>query len=302
MNSLVIGGSLLAAFLGGGFALLAPCCITFLLPAYFASAFRQRTALLRVTFVFAAGIALVLVPIALGLAALSQLFSRFHRELGIVGGAFLVVLGILAWSGRGLRLPMPGTPSLKRQDALSIIGLGMYSGVASSCCTPVLAGVLALTVLSPSLVHSVALSLAYVAGMVFPMLVLAYFWDERGWANSRLLQGKRVRLRVGRWTLVAHSTNLATGAIFIVMGVVVGAFGLSGGSIYAPQWQVELGTFLNRIIQMALARLNPTAQALAGAAALLLVGLLAVKAFGRVRQGREMPARGTSSAPEASER
>lgn len=302
MSSFVFGSSVLAAFLGGGLALLAPCCITFLLPAYFASAFRQRGALLKMTFVFAAGIAVVLVPIALGVAALSQLFSRFHREIGIVGGMFLVILGILALSGKGLMLPMLRAPDLRRQDALSVMGLGVFSGVASSCCTPVLVGVLALSALSPSLLHGVAVSLAYVAGMVFPMLLLAYLWDERGWANSGLLRGKRLRMRLGGRTLVVHSTNLATAAIFIVMGAMVFAFGVMGGSIYAPRWQTDLGSFLSRTIQMLLTRLTPAAETVVGGTVLLMVILLATKAFRRVRHRRRVAAETTPLVPDPLER
>lgn len=301
MSSVVFGGSLLAAFLGGGLALLAPCCITFLLPAYFASAFRQRGALLKMTFVFAAGIAVIIVPIALGLAALSQLFSRFHSEISIVGGAFLVVLGILVLSGRSMMLPMPRMPNLQRQDTLAVMSLGVFSGVASSCCTPVLAGVLTLTVLSPSLLHGAALSLAYVAGMVFPMLLLAYFWDERQWANSRLLQGRRITIRLGGWQATVHSTNLAAGVIFVVMGAVVFVFGLMGGSIYAPAWQAELGARLSQAIQALLGRLPPAAQTAAGAAALLVVAALATRAFRQGRRRRQPAATTVPSTPNSLE-
>lgn len=281
MSSLVVGGSLLASFLAGGLALLAPCCITFLLPAYFAAAFRQPAALVKMTFLFAVGIAVVLVPIALGVAALAQLFSRFHREINIIGGTVLMAVGVLALSGKGLMVPMGRGPDLKRQDATSVISLGVFSGVASSCCTPVLAGVLALSALSPSLFYGVAVSLAYVAGMVFPMLVLAYFGEERGWTNSQLLRGRRIRLRVGRYDVSVHSTNLAAGVIFLVMGLIVFVFGLLGGNIYAPQWQTQLGATIDRLIRDLLQRLPPAAEAVIGGALLLLVVLLLVKALRR---------------------
>ncbi|MGH2452431.1 MAG: cytochrome c biogenesis CcdA family protein [bacterium] len=291
MTSLLFGGSVLAAFLAGGLALLAPCCITFLLPAYFASAFRERRSLLMMTFVFASGIALVLVPIALGLAALSQVFSRFHRELSMAGGAFLMLVGILALSGKGMTPAVMRAPDLKRRDPLAVMGLGVFSGVASSCCTPVLAGVLALTALSASLVHAVTVSLAYVAGMVFPMLALAYFWDERQWADSPLLRGKRIRIRLPGGPVTVHSTNLTAGALFTIMGAVVFLFGLLGGSVYAPRWQTELGSRLGETVRDLLARLTAAEQGAAGAVFLLIVFALAVKAFRSSKAGRKVSRR-----------
>lgn len=274
MSTFLFGSSLLAAFLGGGLALFAPCCITFLLPAYFASTFRQRRNLLAMTLVFAAGIALVLVPIALGLAALGRLLSQFHRELNIVGGVFLVILGLLALLGRGLMPSMRRGPDLRRQDALSVMGLGVYSGVASSCCTPVLGGVLTLSALSPTLLHGVAVGLAYVVGMVFPLLVVAYFYDERQWDRRPWLRGRRIGVRLGTWTLTVHSTNLISGLILMTMGVALFTFGITGGGIYAPQWQADLGARLSAAVTELLARLSPRAEAVLGAALMLIAVLL----------------------------
>ena len=40
----LLGTALFASFLGGVVALLAPCCVSVMLPAYFASTFRRRSA------------------------------------------------------------------------------------------------------------------------------------------------------------------------------------------------------------------------------------------------------------------
>src|SRR5450756_2653188 len=63
-TELLTTGSILAAFFAGGVALFAPCCIVFLAPSYLAGAVKNsRWRLLPLTFVFAAGLGLVLVPI-----------------------------------------------------------------------------------------------------------------------------------------------------------------------------------------------------------------------------------------------
>ena len=57
-TDLLSAGTILAAFLAGGVALFAPCCIVFLAPSYLAAAVKNRRwRLLPLTFVFAAGLA-----------------------------------------------------------------------------------------------------------------------------------------------------------------------------------------------------------------------------------------------------
>lgn len=78
MGDLLTTGSILAAFFAGGVALFAPCCIVFLAPSYMAVAVKNRRwRLLPLTFLFAAGLALVLVPITLGMS----LVASGDREL-----------------------------------------------------------------------------------------------------------------------------------------------------------------------------------------------------------------------------
>src|SRR3989441_13078233 len=107
-SSIFFGGSVLAAVTAGMIALFAPCCISVILPAYFASAFQNRRMLVAMTFLFAAGIATVILPIAVGAAALQRLFTTQHTL--IYTGAGILMLGLAAYVlfGGRLHLPMPG--------------------------------------------------------------------------------------------------------------------------------------------------------------------------------------------------
>ena len=73
MNDILFGTTLVASFLGGVVALLAPCCVSVMLPAYLATGFRTRSAVLVATLVFGAGVATVILPIGLGATVLSRL-------------------------------------------------------------------------------------------------------------------------------------------------------------------------------------------------------------------------------------
>ena len=99
-------GGVLAAFLAGGVALFAPCCIVFLAPSYLAAAAKNRRwRLLPLTFVFAAGLAVVLVPITLGVSLISGAIAKYHQPLYWAGGLLMIGLGVLALSGRMWSMP-----------------------------------------------------------------------------------------------------------------------------------------------------------------------------------------------------
>jgi len=163
VGGLLAGGSILAAFFGGMVALFSPCCIVFLLPSYLAVAVKNRRwRILPITLFFALGVAAVLLPITLGVSLLSATLARFHTPLYAAGGVLLLALAALALSGRSWSLPgFIHAPELGRTDSAGSFALGLFSGVASSCCAPVLAGIMTLSALSRSLAGAATLGLAY---------------------------------------------------------------------------------------------------------------------------------------------
>ena len=121
----------------------------------------------------------------------------------------MILLALLSFSGKKFNPPFKNAPLLKKHDVFSVFGLGLFSGLASSCCAPVLAGVLTLTALSSGLFQALILSLVYVFGMVFPLFILAYFWDSFNFAESKLVKG------LGRYT------NVTTGIVFFIIGIYI---------------------------------------------------------------------------------
>lgn len=213
--------SIIASFLGGMLALFAPCCITFMLPAYFAYTFKQKKAILLMTFVFFLGVATILVPIGLGISFLSQLFKGYHTQVFYLGGILMLFLAFLSFSGKKFNPPLKSAPLLKRHGIISVFGLGLFSGLASSCCAPVLAGVLTLTALSAGTFQALILSLVYVFGMVFPLFILAYFWESFNWSESRLVRGITFRFKLAEHLFIIHSTNIITGVVFLLIGIYI---------------------------------------------------------------------------------
>ena len=252
---IIFSASIIAAFLAGMVALFAPCCITVLLPAYLASAFREKKNILKMTFIFFAGISIILVPIGLGAASLAQIFRSFHKEMYIFGGLLMIALAVLAVMGKGFALiPMPKRmmPKIDAAHPKSIFLLGMFSGAAPSCCAPVLAGAVTLAVISATFWKALIVTFAYVFGMTFPLFITAYLYDRFKLESSRFVKGKLLEIKFGAKTFFVHSTNIFAGAVFLVMGAVLLALAFSGNAFFAPSFQVEFGKALNTWSQSAL--------------------------------------------------
>ena len=240
--------SILAAFLSGAVAFFAPCCITFLLPAYFSFALKEKKQILKMTLIFMLGLATILIPIGLGLAGLGQLATQFHKEIFIAGGLFMLVLGILTLSGRTLSMPFkPKAPSMEKMDTIAIYQLGLFSGFASSCCLPVLAGVLTLSLISASFIQAFFLGWAYVLGMVIPLVALALLWEKLNLAENPLIKGKMFNLRLFGKSIELHSTSLLSGAILVIIGAFTLAVAFTNNISAATTEQIGFAFWLQSL-------------------------------------------------------
>src|SRR2546428_5910671 len=156
------GVAVLAALTAGSVALFAPCCISVVLLSYFASSFQNRRLLVAMTFLFAAGIATVILPIAMGASVLQRLLTAQHTAIYVTGGLIVLALAIYVLLGGQIHLPMPGRRAGGKTGVLSVYSLAIFSGMASSCCAPVLAGVIALSSVVSSFLLAPGLGSGYV--------------------------------------------------------------------------------------------------------------------------------------------
>jgi cytochrome c biogenesis protein CcdA len=273
---LLATGSILAAFFAGMVALFAPCCIVFLAPSYLAAAVKNnRWRLLPLTFVFAAGLALVLVPITLGVSLLAGAIAKYHVPLYWAGGLLMIGLGFLALSGRMWSMPSAlRAPDTTRGDSATFFSLGVFSGIASSCCAPVLAGVMTLSALSGSPFGGLVLGLAFVFGMVIPLLLMALLWDAAGLDKRRWGRAKPLRFTVAGHNLHTNSINLLVCLAFVIMGIWVITLAGSPTMTGSGTWfQQAAGDWVTRVAQGILAWLAPVPDAILGVGLLALAGV-----------------------------
>jgi cytochrome c-type biogenesis protein len=293
MSDLLITSTVLASFVGGMLALLAPCCISVMLPAYFASTFSRRTQIVAMTMVFTAGVGTVILPIALGASALSSLLLGQHAWIFGVGGALMALAGFAMVAGWKFSLPMPGGGASGGGGVRGVYGLGVFAGAASACCAPVLLGVAALSGAAASFPVALAVGVAYVFGMVAPLVLIALLWDRRDWSASRL-QARTIAVPFGSTRRAVPLGNVLSGGLLVLMGALTSLLAVSGNAMDTADWQVRAGAWLQHVAAVVLDALSW----LPGwVGALLVFGALALIVTVAVRQSSSSGRTGAAARP-----
>lgn len=281
MNTLLFSTTVMAAFVGGVLALVAPCCISVMLPAYFASTFRRRTQIIAMTLVFAIGVGTVILPIALGATAISRLLLGHHIWVFGIGGLLMIAAGIAMLAGKTFSLPMIGGKGATDGSLRSVYGLGVFSGGASACCAPVLVGVAALAGASASFPVALTIGVAYVFGMVAPLALIAVVWDRRDWGSTGLLSNRQVRLGLGRARNTVPLTVAISGLLMVFMGVLTAALALTGRGMATGHWQVQMAASFQHVASVVL---DALAWVPGWAGTLLVLGALTALVVAGLRQ------------------
>lgn len=224
--------SLIAAFVAGTVALFAPCCISYLLPAYFGNIFKEKKRILLMTLIYSFGIFVVMLPVVLGAKLLTSLFFRLHDQTYIIGGAFMLLLAIV--SLLGIKLPMPSFAMKQKKngnDVISTFTLGVISGITSSCCAPVLVGVITLSTLSPTILQSLGVGASYVLGMVTPLYLASLFIERRNILEKPFMRKKVTVHNIGKKAYPIFVTNIIAAVVFFVTGgltIILSSTGMLG--------------------------------------------------------------------------
>ena len=201
------------------------------------------------TFVYFLGLLVVFMPIGLGASAVTQIFSQYHNIIFSLGSFFLIFLGITLLSGIQFSFPALVHPQFKNSGLFSVFGLGVFSGIATTCCAPVLAGVLTLAALPASFLLGGAYTLAYVLGMVIPLFILSALLDKGKFTQnfftfrktvSYSLFGKKIRLTI---------SNLFSGLMFLILGIFIFYLALTNNLTTHASYQISINVYLTRLIQ-----------------------------------------------------
>lgn len=221
--------SLVAAFIAGMVALSAPCCISYLLPAYLGNVFKERSRVLFMTLIYSLGIFIVMMPVVLGAKFLASFFFETHNQTYYLGGVFLILVGICSFFG--IKLPMPHfsyETKAGKTDVLSTFILGIFSGITSACCAPVLIGVVTLSSLTPSLLQSLGVGAFYVAGMVAPLYIASLFIHKKNILARPIFHKHLTTITILQKKFPIFVSNCVAAAVFMTTGILMVVLTLTG--------------------------------------------------------------------------
>ena len=245
--NLLFSASFIASFLAGMAALFAPCCITVLLPTYFASIFKQKTTVYLMTFVYFLGLLAVFLPIGFGAAFITQLISQYHDTIYLVGSVFLIFLGLALVTGRQMSMMSPVHPTLKNSGLGSVFVLGVFSGIATTCCAPVLAGVIALSAMPGSFILGGIYTLAYVLGMVTPLFIMAAFLDKVDFTKKLMVLRKPISYSFLGEKIMVTFSNLFSGLMFLGLGLLILYLDLTHQLAMGGSYQLGLNLYIAQL-------------------------------------------------------
>lgn len=239
--------NIFVAFTAGLFSFLSPCVLP-LIPSYLSfvsgvsleemrapqieSRVRWRVALNSLAFIL--GFSLVFVSLGVSASFLGSLFLGYRSFIRVLGGIFIVLVGIylmgffkLSFLDRYLQFHLRDKPA----GYLGSVLVGVTFAVAwTPCVGPILGAILALAGTTAQIERGILLLATYAAGLALPFFLSAVA------VNSFFQFSQRFR----RYVQVVHVTG---GLLLVVVGILLITDYMTLLNIYAirltPQWLIK---------------------------------------------------------------
>ncbi len=222
-----LGASMLAlipaAFLSGVLSFLSPCSLP-ILPAYFAYSFQSsKKNIVLMTLAFFAGLATTMTILGASATTLGRLLVRNISGLEIVGGAVIVLFGILSIMGKG-----PAGIQFQDSPARTVSGSFVYGATFAigwtACIGPILGAILTLLATQGAgIMQGALLSFVYALGLGLPLLIISTWFSRLGNGSPfwKFVRGKGITVKVFGRELMFHTTALISGLLLIGMGLLL---------------------------------------------------------------------------------
>ncbi len=223
------------------------------------------------------GLSTLLIPLGMGASFAGSLVLEYRTQTIWAVGTLLIILGVLELMGRGFVLVPQRFVGRTMDGSLGSAYLtGLVYGFAGFCSGPLLGAVLTMAAGVAHPWHGGLLLFAYACGMALPLFLLAMLWDRFDLGSRAWLRGRQLNLG----TLHIHTTNLVSGSLFVLLGLL---FLLSGGSVAFERFYFSLGLVeLSMALQARLAEWSAAVpDGLTVLLVLALIGLVAGRRWGK---------------------
>lgn len=232
-----IGVLIPITFLAGLFSFLSPCTLP-ILPAYFAFTFqakKEQVTLMSIAFFL--GLATTIVLLGASATALSRFLFSYLSLLTTIGGIIIIVFGALSFLGIGF-----GGVKLMDRPVGGFFGSYLYGATFalgwSACVGPILGALLTmLATQGIAVAQGALLAFVYALGLGSPLIVIATFFSRLGNGSRfwQFIKGRAFTITLGGKEVLLHTTSMLSGALLIVMGVLLASGKLSAISEWSQQ-------------------------------------------------------------------
>jgi cytochrome c-type biogenesis protein len=209
------------SFAAGVLSFISPCTLP-ILPAYFAFTFQaDRKRIAAMTWAFFLGLALVFSLLGASTSALGSLLNENIILLTRVGGALLIIFGVMSLLGRGFTGPSLQTNRSATLGGSFVFGATFGLGL-TPCVGPILAGLLTIAA-SQSVVRGTLMLFIYAVGLGLPLMLVSTLIGDRPRDSLiwRILRGKGWHVTILGRQFHLHSTSIISGLLFLALGVVM---------------------------------------------------------------------------------
>ena len=214
--------SFVIAFVAGMLGILSPCILPFL-PAYFSYTFKEKKNLTLMTLVFFFGFSLVfvLMGVVAGVVGEQTLVVLQERWLVVIAGAVIFFMGVLTLLGRGFSSLIRFHHKFEN-DVPGVFVMGMAFALGwTACLGPILAGILGIGAILGNMWQAGLLMFFYALGNLVPLFLLSFFYDKFKLSESRFIKGRMITFNVFGRLWEVHSTNLISGLLFLLIGLII---------------------------------------------------------------------------------
>lgn len=226
----------IVAFLAGIIGLFTPCSIA-ILPAFFAYSFKEKRELTKMTLSFFLGFMPVFVTFGLLATFFGKSIAMFQQGntiLVYVAGSLLIIFGVMALFGKGFSGIHINRKVNKTTTGIFLFGI-LFGFGFSACVGPILIGILLIAGTLQNYFYSGFLMFFYSLGLFVPLFLLAFFSDKYNFAKAMTKLNKKIGFSL---------TNIISGALLIIMGVVFLVF---GGTLFLDDIGIGLGDLTVKI-------------------------------------------------------
>ena len=168
------------------------------------------------------GLASLFVAMGASASVLGQLLRDYMFQISQIGGGGVAIFGVMTLFGKGF-----SGASFQGKPASTFIGFFLFGATFAlgwtPCVGPILSSILMLAASEKTVLQGMNLLFFYAVGLGLPLILVATLCgnlpkDGRFWT---LLRGKGWDVNIAGKTIFLHTTNLFSGILLIVLGIVL---------------------------------------------------------------------------------